>query len=113
MESSIEIRRKLKTVFSEQQADVLATVGEEVIRPVVDDLSELKAIVRDLAVSQKALAEAQQHTERRVGELAEAQQHTERRVGELAEAQQSRRCARRCGGGRGASERRARRGTAL
>ncbi|NJN68694.1 MAG: hypothetical protein HC884_19310, partial [Chloroflexaceae bacterium] len=81
MEPIINIKRRLETVFSEPQADVLATVVGEVIRPIANDLSELKAIVRDLAI-------AQQRTEQRVGELALAQQRTEQRVEELALAQQ-------------------------
>ena len=65
------------------------------------DFDELKAVVRDLAESQKRtdqrievlakvqveLAEAQKRTELRVEELAEAQKRTELRVEELAEAQ--------------------------
>ncbi|MCG3156839.1 MAG: hypothetical protein DKINENOH_03464 [bacterium] len=74
-----------------------------------EDFSELKAIVKDLAVAQERteqrlgqlteaqrktdnrveqLAEAQQRTEQRLEQLAEAQQRTEQRLGQLAEAQQ-------------------------
>jgi len=59
-----------------------------------EDFSELKGIVKDLAVKVGELAEAQKRTEQRVEELAEAQKRTENRldsltgkVEELAEAQ--------------------------
>jgi len=45
-----------------------------------EDFSELKAIVKELAV-------AQQRTEQRLEQLAEAQQRTEQRLEQLAEAQ--------------------------
>ncbi|NJN66668.1 MAG: hypothetical protein HC884_08075 [Chloroflexaceae bacterium] len=67
--ASLEVKHKLETVFSERQADTLVTVVEEAIHPVTSDLGDLKAIVRDLAVAQKALAEAQQRTEQRIGAL--------------------------------------------
>ncbi len=65
------------------------------------DFDALRAVVRDLAEAQKhteqrvgrlevalaELAESQKRTEQRVEELAEAQKRTERRVEELAEAQ--------------------------
>jgi len=60
-----------------------------------EDFSELKEIVKELAVKVGALAEAQQKTEQKVEELAqaqrqlaEAQRRTEERVEQLAEAQQ-------------------------
>ena len=59
-----------------------------------EDFSELKAIVKDLAVAQQELAQAQKRTEQRVDELAKAQQElaqaqkkTEQRLEELAQAQ--------------------------
>ena len=59
-----------------------------------EDFSELKAIVRDIAETQKRtesrvgeLADAQKRTESRVGELADAQKRTESRMEELADAQ--------------------------
>ena len=85
----VEIKRKLQTVFDEQQARVLAEVVIDAYTDLVktSDFNELKGIVKELAKEQKALAEAQKRTEQRVAELAEAQQRTEQRVAELAEAQ--------------------------
>jgi len=83
------VKGRLKRVFSEEQASVLAEIivkaRDELVK--VSDFNELKEIVRDLAKSQKELAEAQKRTEARVEELAEAQKRTEARVEELAEAQ--------------------------
>jgi DNA repair exonuclease SbcCD ATPase subunit len=86
----VEIKRKLQTVFDEQQARVLAEVVIDAYTDLVktSDFNELKGIVKELAKEQKALAEAQKRTEQRVAELAEAQQRTEQRVAELTEAQQ-------------------------
>ncbi len=52
-----------------------------------DDFAALKAVVADLAVSVRDLAEAQKRTEQRVNELAEAQKRTEEGLNQLAEAQ--------------------------
>jgi chromosome segregation ATPase len=59
-----------------------------------EDFSELKAIVRDIAETQKKtesrmeeLADAQKRTESRMEELADAQKKTESRMEELADAQ--------------------------
>jgi chromosome segregation ATPase len=59
-----------------------------------EDFSELKAIVRDIAETQKKtesrmeeLADAQKRTESRMEELADAQKRTESRMEELADAQ--------------------------
>jgi len=83
------VKGRLKRVFSEEQASILAEIivkaRDELVK--VSDFNELKEIVRDLAKSQKELAEAQKRTEARVEELAEAQKRTEARVEELAEAQ--------------------------
>jgi DNA repair ATPase RecN len=103
MASVSEIREKLKEVFSEPQADMLAHVVAETRDDLVTrtDLHELTVIVKDLAEAQKRtevqveeLAEAQKRTEVRMEELAEsqkelvvAQKRTEIRVEELAEAQ--------------------------
>jgi len=51
------------------------------------EFNELRDIVKDLAKSQRELAEAQKRTEKRVEELAEAQKRTEKRVEELAKSQ--------------------------
>lgn len=49
-----------------------------------EDFSELKAIVRDIAETQKELTEAQKRTEARMEELADAQKRTEISVGTMA-----------------------------
>ena len=55
-----------------------------------EDFSELKAIVRDIAETQKELTEAQKRTESRMEELADAQKRTEISVGTLAKGLESR-----------------------
>jgi DNA repair ATPase RecN len=89
MPSVEELVQTLSTAFDPQQASVLARVIHDSYSELVktSDFNELKAIVRDLANSQRELAEAQKRTETRVEELAEAQKRTETRVEELAEAQ--------------------------
>ena len=81
------VKGRLKRVFNEQQASVLAEIivkaRDELVK--VSDFNELKEIVRDLAKSQKELAEAQKRTEARVEELAEAQGRTEQRLNSLAQ----------------------------
>lgn len=70
----------METVFTARQAEVLAdaiTVAyQELVK--TSDFSELKGIVRDLAT-------AQRHTELNVAELAQTQQRTGSRLGELAQ----------------------------
>ncbi len=80
-----ELKRQIKKIIDERINEVHVTK---------EDFSELKAIVSDIAISLRELAEAQKHTELRVeeisktqNELAEAQKRTEVRMGELAEAQ--------------------------
>ncbi|MFM1903385.1 MAG: hypothetical protein RLZZ440_1285, partial [Planctomycetota bacterium] len=82
MASVSEIREKLKEVFSEPQADMLAHVVAETR----DDLVT-RADLHDLTVIVKDLAEAQKRTEVHVEELAEAQKRTGVRMEELAESQ--------------------------
>lgn len=65
------IRREIVNIIDDRIKDVHVTK---------EDFSELKAIVKDLAVAQK-------RTEIKVEELAEAQKRTEARVEELAIAQ--------------------------
>ena len=79
------IRREIVSIIDDRIKEVHVTK---------EDFSELKAIVKDLAVAQKRteikveeLAEAQKRTEIKVEELAEAQKRTEIKVEELAEAQ--------------------------
>jgi len=76
------MEEKLAQVFDRRQAVVLAEVIREAYSDLVrtSDFNELKAIVRDVALAQKELAEAQKRTEIRVEELAQAQK-------ELAQAQ--------------------------
>ena len=80
------VKGRLKRVFNEEQASVLAEIiikaRDELVK--VSDFNELKEIVRDLAKSQKELAEAQKRTEARVEELAEAQKRTEEEIKRLA-----------------------------
>jgi len=85
----IELNKRFDRVFDKKQAKVLAEVLVGVYGDLVKagDFNELKAIVKDLAESQKELAEAQKRTELKVEELAEAQRRTELKVEELAEAQ--------------------------
>ncbi len=52
-----------------------------------EDFSELKGLVRDIAVAQKEITETQKRTDIHVEELAEAQKRTEVHVENLAEAQ--------------------------
>lgn len=91
-----QLRDRLREVFSEKQADVLATVVVEAHDNLVSraDFHELTGVVRELAEAQKGtevtieeLAQAQRRTEVRVEELADAQKRTEIRVEELTEAQ--------------------------
>ena len=65
------IRREIVSIIDDRIKEVHVTK---------EDFSELKAIVKDLAVAQK-------RTEIKVEELAEAQKRTEIKVEELAEAQ--------------------------
>jgi DNA repair ATPase RecN len=83
MLAQVDIKRKLATVFNEQQATTLAEVIHGAYNQLVraSDFNELKGIVSELAT-------AQQQTEQYVKELAAAQQRTEQRVEELAAAQQ-------------------------
>ncbi|MGQ9532843.1 MAG: hypothetical protein ACUVTQ_08590 [Desulfotomaculales bacterium] len=87
------LAEELKSVFSEQQATVLAEVmvkayrqsQEEAVK--VGDFNELKEIVRNLSTAMGELAQAQARTEQKMEELAEAQRRTEQKMEELAEAQ--------------------------
>jgi DNA repair ATPase RecN len=91
LDLSIEFLRKLDKLQPELK-EILYSLFEELEKHreksvSKDEFNELKAIVKELALSQKELAEAQKRTEKRVEELAEAQKRTEKRVEELAEAQ--------------------------
>ena len=81
-----ELFRKLEDIDPKVR-DVLLSVMDEVeaktriITVGRGDFDELKNIVQ-------SLAEAQDRTEKRMGELAQAQEQTEKRMGELAKAQE-------------------------
>ncbi len=79
MLAQVDIKRKLATVFNEQQATTLAEVIHGAYNDLVraSDFNELKGIVKELAI-------AQQRTEQRVEELAVAQQRTERALQRLS-----------------------------
>jgi hypothetical protein len=83
MSSISPLEYKLSQAFNPEQARLLVEAITEAYDQLVkvSDFSELKAIVKELAVTQ-------QRTEQRVEELAVAQQRTEQRVEELTLAQQ-------------------------
>lgn len=83
MASVPQIRERLKEVFSEVQADVLAQVVVEARDDLVTraDFHELTEVVKELA-------ESQRKTESRVQELAVAQGRTEEGLKELTTAEQ-------------------------
>jgi hypothetical protein len=92
-----DIQKRLETVFTESQTQALCGVIWDSYNTLVkaSDLSELKAVVQKLAEAQQRtdermgeLTEAQRRTEQRMGELTEAQRRTEQRMEELAAAQQ-------------------------
>ena len=97
MASVPEIRERLKVVFTEAQAEVLAHVVGETRDDLVTrtDLHELTEVVKqiaevqkDLAESHKELADAQRELADAQRELAEAQKKTERRMEEFAQTQE-------------------------
>jgi hypothetical protein len=82
------VYEELRVNLGEQAAKVIARalsrLHEEILQNVTKvEFNELKAIVADLAKSQKELAEAQKRTEKRVEELAEAQKKTEESLNKL------------------------------
>lgn len=90
-----QIRERLIGVFSETQADVLAHVVVESRDHLVTgaDFHALTDVVRELAESQKELADAQKRTESRMEELADAQKEltwamkdTRKQLGGLAQS---------------------------
>jgi len=84
-----EIKGKLKGVFQEEQAEVLAAVIAEAYEDLVRarDFNELKAIVKELAQAQRDSEKRLTRIETVIEELAQAQKRTEARVEELAQAQ--------------------------
>jgi hypothetical protein len=85
-----QIRNRLLEVFPEKQADVLAHVVIEAHDDLVNqaDFHALTGVVKELADSQKELAEAQRRTEERVEELTEAQKRTEDTLTDVVKTQQ-------------------------
>ena len=83
------IRNRLLQEFPEPQADLLARVFVESHDELVTkaELNELTGVVKELAESQQALAEAQRQTAEAVRETAAAQRQTSEELAELAEAQ--------------------------
>jgi len=99
-----DIQKRLETVFTESQTQALCGVIWDSYNTLVkaSDLSELKAVVQKLAEAQqrtdermgelteaqRRMAAAQEHADQRMAELTEAQRRTEQRMEELAAAQQ-------------------------
>lgn len=88
MTLSIEqLMSRFEPVFSPPQATALAGAIHDAYAEVAkaSDFTELKEIVRQLAVAQQDLAQAQGRTEARMEELAQAQGRTERELRLLAQ----------------------------
>ncbi len=93
MQAAVDVKRKLEGAFPKKQANVLAEVITDAYSELVktSDFNELKGIVKELAESQRELAEAQKHTEYEVGKLAKemrslarCQKDLQRQVGGLS-----------------------------
>ncbi|MCS7215836.1 MAG: hypothetical protein NZ826_06790, partial [Thermodesulfovibrio sp.] len=66
-----DLKDKIRRVFPKEQANVVEEVLSLFYENVkINDFNELKAIVKELAIAQKELAEAQKRTEKKVEELA-------------------------------------------
>ncbi len=75
------LKKVMNAEAARELADIIGAVAEESRQAVTKvEFNELKEIVRDLALAQQELAQAQKRTEERVEELVQAQQ-------ELAQAQ--------------------------
>jgi hypothetical protein len=85
-----EIRERLKVVFTEAQAEVLAHVVGETRDDLVmrTDLHELTEVVKQIAEVQKDLAESHKELADAQRELADAQKKTEQRMEEFAQTQE-------------------------
>jgi DNA-binding FrmR family transcriptional regulator len=90
MASVSEIRERLKLVFTEAQAEILAHVVGESRDDLVTraDLHDLTEVVKQIAEVHKDLAEAQRDLVESHKDLAEAQKRTERRMEEFAQTQE-------------------------
>ncbi len=84
-----QIRNRLLEGFPEKQADLLAHVVIEAHDDLVNraDFHALTGVVKELADSQRDLADAQKRTEERVEELAGAQTRTEQTLSEVVTTQ--------------------------
>ena len=78
-----------KTITPALKKEIVRIIDQRIAEAHVtkEDFSELKSIVKNIAVTVGELAEAQNRTEIKVEELAEAQKRTEIKVVELAVAQ--------------------------
>ncbi|OGG44217.1 MAG: hypothetical protein A3F84_09460 [Candidatus Handelsmanbacteria bacterium RIFCSPLOWO2_12_FULL_64_10] len=83
-----EIRQRLTGVFDEAQAATLTEVLKGVYEARGVDLSDLKDVVKELAVAQQRTEERLERVEKVIEELAVAQKRTEERLEQLVAAQQ-------------------------
>jgi hypothetical protein len=86
MSSFSHLEYKLSQVFNPEQAKLLAetitAAYDDLVK--VSDFNELKSIVKELAVAQQHLADAQQRTEQSLQKLIEEHRDTRKQVGGLA-----------------------------
>lgn len=89
IESLADIKRHLQPGFTEQQTELLATCLYQSYEPLVTkrEMADLRAVVAEVAESQKRLVAAQDRTEVQIEEVAAAQQRTEARMEEFTAAQ--------------------------
>jgi len=86
MRNFVEMKNRFLVGFNEQQSELLAEFVVDTYDDLVTrrDFAELRAVVADLAASEKRLAIAQERTETRVEELAVAQKETQAELKKLA-----------------------------
>jgi len=86
MRNFVEMKNRFLVGFTEQQSELLAEFVVDTYDDLVTrrDFAELRAVVADLAASEKRLAIAQERTETRVEELAVAQKETQAELMKLA-----------------------------
>ena len=86
MRNFVEMKNRFLVGFNEQQSELLAEFVVDTYDDLVTrrDVAELRAVVADLAASEKRLAIAQERTETRVEELAVAQKETQAELMKLA-----------------------------
>ena len=86
MSSFSHLEYKLSQAFNPEQAKLLAetitAAYDDLVK--VSDFNELKSIVKELAVAQQHLADAQQRTEQSLQKLIEEHRETRKQVGGLA-----------------------------